>query len=195
MAVNSNSPIHVGMIIGPSDSDPNKVKVWIPTLGSTAPKGRVQMVGQNSGSAMFGKQLASAKGTCRQCIISTATSGGTQFKYLPEKGAVVFDKNYKPGDNVPDFRITPNVTAKVLSAVQGNTTWRSSMPSQNLTYTAEIFDQIGGTPSPVYGNLPQGDFPVMEQNQWVLLACVNSKSTPHIINSVSPEMARSIIFG
>lgn len=194
MSNNTDSPIHKGLVVQ-VNSQPGMVKVWIPTANSIAPLGQAQYLHANTGSALTGTSLADAIATAYTCRIATPLSAGSWFKEIPERAASVFNHWYKSGDDIHDYRIATEYMPKHTNGLPRTLCYNSDTPAQSLCVVNPTLNQSGGTPLPNTGQMPPGNYPRLEVNQWVLVAFVNSSLYPIVIASLPSDEAWSTMYG
>lgn len=73
--------------------------------------------------------------------------------------------------------------------------YNSDTPAQSLAVVSPTLNQSGGTPLPNLGQMPPGNYPRLETNQWVLVAFVNSSIYPVVIASLPSDEAWSVMLG
>ena len=174
-----DSPIHKGLVL--RKLAPGFVKVWIPTANSTVPQGQFKFMHANTGSALDGKELQSAIATSYNCRVATPLTQGSWLKDLAGIGASVFGNSDK--DEPYDYRINGSIKSKNERGIT-RISHRTDNPQQNYAACNYTLDEIGGMPIESIGNMPPGDYPDVEPNQWVLVAFVNSSYHPIVIASL-----------
>ena len=186
--------IHKGLVVA-FGQHPGLVKVWIPTANSIAPLGNSEYLHQNTGSALTGSALADAIATSYTCRVATPLTAGAWFKEVPEKNASVFNHWYKDGDQIYDYRLALDYIPKHSNGLPRTLCYNSDTPSQSLCVVNPTLNQSGGTPIPNVGNLPPGNYPKLEVNQWVLVAFINSSLYPIVIASLPSQEAWTTMLG
>ena len=192
--MNTDSPIHKGLIVELGEH-PGIVKVWIPTAKSIAPLGKSDYLHENTGSALKNISLSDAKATAYTCRVATPLKAGSWFKEIPERAASVFNHWFKLGDQVHDYRINTQYLPKHSNGLPRTLCLNSDTPAQSLCVVNPTLNQSGGTPLPNLGQLPPGEYPKLEVNQWVLVAFVNSSIYPIVIASLPSDEAWSVMIG
>ena len=190
----THTAIHKGLVVQTGEG-PGIVKVWIPTAKSIAPLGNSEYLHQNTGSALAGVSLSDAIATAYTCRVATPLSAGAWFKEVPQKGASVFNHWYKDGDAIHDYRIATDYMPKHTNGLPRTLCYKSDTPSQSLCVVNPTLNQSGGTPLPNLGQIPPGNYPRLEVNQWVLVAFINSSIYPIVIASLPSEEAWSTMLG
>ena len=184
--------IHKGLVVG-YGKHKGIVKVWIPTKDGDVPLGISEYLHENTGSALSGEALLAAIQSSRQCRIATSLTGGSWFKEVAGKGASVFDHWYKDGDVIYDYRKV-DYAPKHTNGLPLTLSYLSDTPAISLAAVNPTLNQSGGTPLINLGNMPPGDFPVIQTNQWVLVAEINSSQTPFIIGSIPSDEAWEVMY-
>lgn len=177
-----DSPIHKGLVL--RKLSPGLVKVWIPTANSTVPQGQFKFMYSNSGSALDGKQLEMALATSYTCRVATPLSQGSWMRAALDVGASVFGHGDK--DQPYDYRLNGSIKSKIQRGIT-RISHRTDNPQQNYAACNYTLGEVGGMPIESIGNMPPGDFPDIEPNQWVLVAFVNSSYHPIVIASLPGE--------
>lgn len=185
--MNTGITVHKGLVVG-YGGHKGKVKVWIPTKDGDVPLGLSEYMHENTGSALEGEALLAAQQSARQCRISTQLTSGAWYKEVPSKGASVFDHWYKDGDTIYDYRKVDYIP-KHSNGLPLTLSYMSDTPAISLAAVNPTLNLSGGTPLANFGNMPPGDFPDVQTNQWVLVAEVNSSQTPFIIGSIPSDEA------
>lgn len=188
------SPIHKGLVVQ-LGQHPGLVKVWIPTANSIAPFGQSEYVHQNTGSALANVALSDAIATAYTCRVATPLTSGSWFKEVASRGASVFNHWFKDGDDIHDYRIACDYLPKHSNGLPRTLSYNSDTPAQSLCVVNPTLNQSGGTPLPNLGQMPPGNYPRLEVNQWVLVAFINSSIYPVVIASLPSEEAWSVILG
>lgn len=189
-----DSPIHKGLVLGPGLVS-GTVRVWIPTANSISPMGQVEYKHANTGSALHSSALSDAEASVYTCYVATPLHAGAWFKEVPERSASVFNHWYKTGDPVHDYRAYPEYTPARSSGLPSALSYKSDTPALTLAAVSPTLNQSGGTPLPNYGNLPPGNFPEVQANQWVLVAFINSSIYPYVITAINSEEAWETMLG
>lgn len=192
--MNNDSPIHKGLIVQ-LGQHPGIVKVWIPTAKSIVPLGMSEYLHENTGSALKDISLSDALATAYTCRVATPLTAGSWFKELPERAASVFNHWFKLGDDVHDYRINTQYLPKHSNGLPRTLCYNSDTPAQSLCVVNPTLNQSGGTPLPNLGQMPPGQYPKLEVNQWVLVAFVNSSIYPIVIASLPSDEAWSVMLG
>lgn len=185
--MNTGITIHKGLIVGLGEH-PGLVQVWIPTDKGDVPLGISQYLHANTGSALQGDALEAARATAQTCRVATPLKGGAWFKEVPQRSASVFNHWYREGDPIYDYRLV-DYRPSHTNGLPLTLTYHSDTPAQSLCALAPTLNVCGGTPLADMGNIPPGDFPILQTNQWVLVAYINSSNTPFVIGSIPSDEA------
>lgn len=190
----NDSPIHKGLVVE-TGMTPGLVKVWIPTAKSIAPLGFSEYLHENTGSALKDIALSDALATAYTCRVATPLTAGSWFKQLPAKAASVFNHWFRDGDDIHDYRINTEYMPRHSNGLPRTLCYNSDTPAQSLAVVSPTLNQSGGTPLPNLGQMPPGEYPRLETNQWVLVAFVNSSIYPIVIASLPSDEAWSVMLG
>lgn len=181
----ANSNIHKGQIMWVES--PSKIWVWIPTASGITPQGSWDYPGGNMGGSLHGSAYLDAQGTAIPCKLATPLTSGSWFTYVADKDASVFtNKKTIEDEDVVDFRIFPDWLQRFGNGM-GNLQYKSDNPSASLAVCSPTLNQCGGTPIPNTGNVPPGEFPLLNEGQHVLVCFINSSSTPIIIATLPTD--------
>lgn len=176
------SPIHKGLVL--QKISPGLVKVWIPTANSSVPNGSFKYIGSNTGSALSGAQYQRALATSYTCRVATKLTEGSWLKSLGDGARSLFGSSKH--DKPYDYRIYGSTRT---NAPRGTSriSYSTENPAANYVPTCHSLGEIGGTPVESVGNMPPGDYPDIEANQWVLVAFVNASPHPIVFASLPGE--------
>lgn len=177
-----DSPIHKGLVL--RKLAPGFVKVWIPTANSTVPQGQWNYMYKNTGSALDGKDLQDAIATSYNCRVATPLASGSWMSALVSQGVSLFGTQGK--DKPYDYRIHGSIKSKNERGVT-RIQHATDNPAQHYCAVNYTLGEVGGMPIESIGNMPPGDYPDVQPNQWVLVAFVNSSYHPIVIASLPSE--------
>ena len=183
------SPIHKGLII--QEAEPGYAYVWIPTGKSTVPLGFSEYLYENTGGQLYGNNLSKAISSSYLCRIATNLSAGAWFYANHSKGASVFD-DYDH-EAAYDYRAFPEYQTHGNNGMPTNYVLPTDIPSASGAVSVSTLSVVGGNSIPNLGTLPKGDFPMLEANQWVLVAFINSSINPVIFASMPSVEAWNVI--
>lgn len=189
----NNSFLHKGMIMSKVSS--SIYKVWSPTLASAIPQGQWEQLYKNTGGVLDGSNLLDAEITSIPCRLSTSLSAGSWFRAVPDRGVTVFTnkKNLEEEDYI-DFNAFPDWQQRYGNGM-GVLRYAASTPQASLAPCAPVLNQTDGTPIPNTGNVPVGDFPVLEEGQHVLIAYTYGSQFPLIIGSLPSDKEMEVMHG
>lgn len=179
--------IYKGLVVGTGEHA-GILDVWIPAKEGAVPLGLSEYMHENTGSALSGDALLAAKQSSTKCRLTTPLNGGSWFKEVSSRGASVFDHWYKPGDTIYDYRKV-DYAPRHSNGLPLTLSYLSDTPAISLAAVSPTLNLSGGTPLANLGNMPPGEFPKVQTNQWVLVAEVNSSITPFIIGSIPSDEA------
>lgn len=181
----SNSFLHKGMIVAKVSS--SIYKVWSPTLASAIPQGQWEQMYKNTGGVLHGDNLTKAVRTSIPCRLCTSLAAGSWFRAVPSRGVSVFtNKTNLEEEDYIDFNAYPDWSQRWGNGM-GVLKYKSSTPQASLAPCAPVLNQTDGTPIPNSGNVPVGDFPVLEEGQHVLIAYTYGSQFPLIIGSLPSD--------
>lgn len=183
------SPIHKGLII--SRAEPGYAYVWIPTGNSTVPIGYSEYLYKNTGGELHGKNLSQAIDSSYLCRIATNLSAGSWFYANHSRGASVFD-DYDH-DAAYDYRVFHDYQTHGHNGVPSSYVLPTDTPSATGAVSVSTLSVIGGNQIPKLGTMPKGEYPILEENQWVLVAFLHSSSNPVIFASLPSIEAWNVI--
>jgi phosphomannomutase len=131
-----------------------------------------------------GNELENAIATSYNCRIATPLGSGAWMTADEGRGASVFGDPKK--NQAYDYRIHQSVKAK---NDRGTTRifLSTNNPAQTYNPCNPSLGEVGGIPIESIGNMPPGNYPNIEPNQWVLVAFINSSFYPIVIASLPSE--------
>lgn len=170
-----------------SKESPSIYKVWSPSLAAAVPEGSWEQLYQNTGGVLYGTNLLDALQTGIPCRLCTSLAAGSWFRAVPDKAVTVFTnkKNLETEDFV-DFNAFPNWRQRYGNGM-GVLRYSASTPQASLAPCQPVLNTTDGTPIPNNGNVPVGDFPVLEEGQHVLIAYTHGSLSPLIIGSLPTD--------
>jgi hypothetical protein len=183
------SVIHKGLIVQMAEA--GYAYVWIPTANSIVPLGFSEYLYENTGGQLYGTNLSDSIGTSYKCKIATSLTGGAWFHPNHTKGASVFD-DYDH-NAAYDYRVFPDYQTHANSGVGNNYVLPTDMPTASGCVSVSTLSVIGGNQIPNLGTMPKGQFPMLEENQWVLVAFINSSTNPVIFARIPSDEEWNVI--
>lgn len=184
-----SSPIHKGLVID-TDNTPGYVKVWIPTSQCVVPNGFSEYMYENTGGQLFGSNLADAQGSAYRCKIACPLSAGAWFKASTTLGASIFD-DYS--DTAYDYRLMYNYQTNKNNGNQPQYILPTDNPQVTGAVTAQTLSVTGGNSVHRVGTMPKGQFPILQKNQWVLVAFLAANTNPVVLMSLHSDEAWNVI--
>lgn len=170
-------------------------KVWFPLENGTVPIGGAwDTLYANTNSALDGIALSDAIDSSILCTVALPLASGSWFKALVGKAASVFDRLFKEGDTIYDYRLVPNYKPNrylTRTSLQN----ASDTPAASLSVCNPSLNVVGGTPIPQPGNLPPGKFIELEVGQHVLVLFADNERIGTIIASLPGKAAYDVVLG
>lgn len=183
------SVIHKGLIIN-TNCPAGYAYVWIPTGNSTVPIGFSEYLYQNTGGQLHGGNLSDAIDSSYLCKIASPLTGGAWFHVPTGVGASVFD-DYS--DIAYDYRIFHNYQTHGNNGVPSNYVLPTDLPATTGSISVSTLSLTGGNQTHRVGTLPKGNFPILEENQWVLVGFISSETNPIIFASLHSDEAWNVV--
>lgn len=181
--------LHKGLVVQQCN-EAGYVYVWIPTANSSVPSGFSEYLYQNTGGNLYGNDLSHAIQTSYKCKIASPVTGGAWFRESITEASSIFD----------DYSDTPYFYPLMWNyQTHGNTGNRASyvMSSDNPAITGSVavntLSVAGGNSTHQKGTLPKGQFPIIETNQWVIVAFLEESINPVIIASLHSDEAWDVV--
>lgn len=184
------SPIHKGLIIS-LDTKPGYANVWIPTGKCAVPNGFGEYLYENSGGNLFGDALSMVKGSAYRCKIASPLTGGAWWYANDSKGASIFDDYDR--NTAYDYRIMYNYQTHGNNGAPAAYTLPTDNPAATGSVSVNTLSVSGGNPTIQIGTMPKGTFPSLKENQWVLVAFINSSSNPVIFSCLHSDEAWAVV--
>ena len=182
------SPLHLGLVIM-TCSEPGYAWVWIPSANSSVPIGFSQYLYENTGGQLYGNEYDKALQTSYKCKIATPLTAGSWWRADKSQNASIFD-DYS--DKAQQYTLAWNYQTRGNGGMPTSYSLPSDSTKRGIV-ALNTLSLVGGNPIQQTGTLPKGIFPILEENQWVLVSFVNSLSEPIIINTVHPDEAWKVI--
>lgn len=183
------SVIHKGLIVN-NITDPGFVYVWIPTGKSVVPDGFSEYLYENTGGNLFGNSLTQAIDSAYKCKIASPLTAGAWFRASASKGGSIFD-DY--GDAVYPLTLMGNYQTTGCNGTPETYVMNTDCPAATGAVSVNTLSLAGGITTHRPGTLPKGEFPMLEPNQWVLVAFIHSSSNPVVIASLHSNEAWNTI--
>jgi hypothetical protein len=119
--------------------------------------------------------------TSYTCRVATKLTEGSWLKSIGDGITSLFgsSKNDKPYD----YRIFGSTRSRAPKGVS-RVSYRTDAPVHNRCTTNHSLGEVCGMPIEAVGNMPPGDYPDIEPNQWVLVVFVNASPHPFVIASL-----------
>ena len=179
------STIHKGLIIS-NNCDPGYALVWIPTGMSAVPDGFSEYLYENTGGQLYGSALQDAYESSYLCKIASPLTAGAWFKASETESASIFD-DYS--DKAYDYRICTDYQTNRNNGTPASYSLPTDDQATSGAISVSTLSVTGGNPTHTIGTMPKGVFPMLQVNQWVLVAFINSNSNPIIIQSIHSDAA------